>query len=148
MELFDTCQASGHEQVVFCHNGDVGLRAIIAIHNTALGPALGGLRIWPYDTEDAALDDVLRLSQGMSYKNAMAGLKFGGGKVIRDGMGQSQAVSAETMDLVITNALIVDHWGIVKADVGIKNGRIAAIGKATSIPGSKTCSLVDESRPR
>ncbi len=57
-------------------------------------------------------------------------VKFGGGKVIRDGMGQSQRPSAETVDLVITNALIVDHWGIVKADVGIKNGRIADIGKA------------------
>lgn len=57
-------------------------------------------------------------------------VKFGGGKVIRDGMGQSQRPSAETVDLVITNALIVDHWGIVKADVGIKNGRIAGIGKA------------------
>ena len=57
-------------------------------------------------------------------------VKFGGGKVIRDGMGQSQRASTETVDLVITNALIVDYWGIVKADVGIKNGRIAAIGKA------------------
>jgi urease subunit alpha len=57
-------------------------------------------------------------------------VKFGGGKVIRDGMGQSQAVAAEVMDLVITNALIIDHWGIVKADIGIKDGRIAAIGKA------------------
>lgn len=57
-------------------------------------------------------------------------VKFGGGKVIRDGMGQGQRPSARTMDLVITNALIVDHWGIVKADVGIKSGRIAAIGKA------------------
>ncbi len=57
-------------------------------------------------------------------------VKFGGGKVIRDGMGQSQAVSAEVADVVITNALIIDHWGIVKADIGIKNGRIAAIGKA------------------
>lgn len=57
-------------------------------------------------------------------------VKFGGGKVIRDGMGQSQRVSAETVDTVITNALIVDYWGIVKADVGIKNGRVAAIGKA------------------
>ena len=55
---------------------------------------------------------------------------FGGGKVIRDGMGQSQRTSAEAVDLVLTNALIVDHWGIVKADIGIKNGRIAAIGKA------------------
>jgi len=57
-------------------------------------------------------------------------VKFGGGKVIRDGMGQSQAVSADVMDLVITNALIIDHWGIVKADIGVKDGRIAAIGKA------------------
>jgi urease subunit alpha len=57
-------------------------------------------------------------------------VKFGGGKVIRDGMGQSQRVSAETVDVVITNALIIDHWGIIKADVGIKNGRITGIGKA------------------
>ncbi|MFB0967985.1 MAG: urease subunit alpha, partial [Pseudomonadales bacterium] len=57
-------------------------------------------------------------------------VKFGGGKVIRDGQGQSQALSKDTPDTVITNALIVDHWGIVKADVGIKNGRISAIGKA------------------
>ncbi len=57
-------------------------------------------------------------------------VKFGGGKVIRDGMGQGQRVAAEVVDTVITNAVIVDHWGIVKADVGIKDGRIAAIGKA------------------
>src|SRR4051795_11531602 len=57
-------------------------------------------------------------------------VKFGGGKVIRDGMGQSQRGAAEVADTVITNALIVDHWGIVKADIGIKNGRISAIGKA------------------
>ncbi len=57
-------------------------------------------------------------------------VKFGGGKVIRDGMGQSQRVSAEVADTVITNALIVDHWGIIKADIGIKNGRISGIGKA------------------
>jgi len=57
-------------------------------------------------------------------------VKFGGGKVIRDGMGQSQSVSADVADLVITNALIIDHWGIVKADIGVKDGRIAAIGKA------------------
>jgi len=57
-------------------------------------------------------------------------VKFGGGKVIRDGMGQGQMVAAECVDLVLTNALIIDHWGIVKADIGVKNGRIAAIGKA------------------
>ena len=57
-------------------------------------------------------------------------VKFGGGKVIRDGMGQSQSTAKDAVDVVITNALILDHWGIVKADIGIKNGRIAAIGKA------------------
>jgi leucine dehydrogenase len=82
MELFDTCQASGHEQVVFCHNRDVGLRAIIAIHNTTLGPALGGTRMWPYESEEEALRDVLRLSRGMTYKAAVAGLNLGGGKAV------------------------------------------------------------------
>ena len=57
-------------------------------------------------------------------------VKFGGGKTIRDGMGQSQRVHAEVMDTVITNAVIIDHWGIVKADIGLKAGRIVAIGKA------------------
>ena len=57
-------------------------------------------------------------------------VKFGGGKVIRDGMGQGQLLAAEVADTVITNALIIDHWGIVKADIGIKNGKISAIGKA------------------
>jgi len=82
MELFDTCQEFGHEQVVFCHNRDVGLRAIIAIHNTTLGPALGGTRMWPYETEEEALRDVLRLSRGMTYKAAVAGLNLGGGKAV------------------------------------------------------------------
>ena len=82
MELFDTCQESGHEQVVFCHNGDVGLRAIIAIHNTSLGPAAGGCRMQPYESVDDALNDVLRLSRGMTLKNAVAGLPLGGGKCV------------------------------------------------------------------
>ena len=82
MELFDTCQKYGHEPVVFCHNGDVGLRAIIAIHNTTLGPALGGTRMWPYNTEEEALRDVLRLSRGMTNKAAVAGLNLGGGKAV------------------------------------------------------------------
>jgi len=80
MSLFERLNQGGHEEVVFCHNPDAGLRAIIAIHNTALGPALGGLRMWPYASEDEALEDVLRLSRGMSYKAAVAGLNLGGGK--------------------------------------------------------------------
>lgn len=72
----------GHEQVVFCRNGTVGLQAIVAIHDTTLGPALGGCRLYDYPTEEAALRDVLRLSRGMTYKAAVAGLDLGGGKAV------------------------------------------------------------------
>ncbi len=82
MELFETVHQSGHEQVVFCHDASSGLSAIIAIHDTTLGPALGGLRMWPYATEEAALDDALRLSRGMTYKAAVSGLNLGGGKSV------------------------------------------------------------------
>jgi valine dehydrogenase (NAD+) len=73
---------SGHEQVVYCHDEASGLKAIIGIYSTALGPALGGTRFYPYASEDAALDDVLALSKGMAYKNALAGLDLGGGKAV------------------------------------------------------------------
>lgn len=71
-----------HEQVLFCNDPHVGLKAIIAIHNTSLGPALGGTRMWNYKTEEDALVDVLRLSKGMTYKAAAAGLNLGGGKAV------------------------------------------------------------------
>ncbi|MET1133959.1 MAG: Glu/Leu/Phe/Val dehydrogenase dimerization domain-containing protein, partial [Aeromicrobium sp.] len=71
-----------HEQVVFCHDEASGLRAIIALYSTALGPGLGGTRFFPYASEAAALADVLNLSQGMAYKNALAGLDLGGGKAV------------------------------------------------------------------
>lgn len=74
--------AEGHEQVVFCQDPESGLRAIIAVHSTALGPALGGTRFHPYASTDAALRDVLALSRGMSYKAALAGLDLGGGKAV------------------------------------------------------------------
>jgi len=80
--LFETLATTGHEQVVFCNNPDAGLRAIIAIHNTTLGPALGGVRMRPYASTDEALADVLRLSRTMTYKNALAGLNIGGGKAV------------------------------------------------------------------
>ncbi|MET7419206.1 Glu/Leu/Phe/Val dehydrogenase dimerization domain-containing protein [Dactylosporangium sp. NPDC005555] len=73
---------TSHEQVVFCHDRPSGLRAIIAIYSTALGPALGGTRFYPYASEDDALHDVLELSRGMAYKNALAGLDLGGGKAV------------------------------------------------------------------
>ena len=71
-----------HEQVVFCNDPDTGLKAIIAIHNTTLGPALGGCRMYPYSSVEEALKDVLRLSKGMTYKCAAADLDFGGGKAV------------------------------------------------------------------
>ncbi|EHR62541.1 Glu/Leu/Phe/Val family dehydrogenase [Saccharomonospora cyanea] len=72
----------GHEQVVYCQDPQTGLKAIIAVHSTALGPALGGTRFYPYASEQDALNDVLALSMGMSYKNALAGLDLGGGKAV------------------------------------------------------------------
>jgi len=71
-----------HEEVVYCHDKDCGLKAIIAVHNTTLGPALGGTRMWPYKNEEEALIDVLRLSKGMTYKASAAGLNLGGGKAV------------------------------------------------------------------
>lgn len=80
--IFEKLSTHDHEQVLFFQDKSVGLKAIIAIHNTVLGPALGGLRMWPYETEEAALRDALRLSRGMTYKNAAAGLNIGGGKAV------------------------------------------------------------------
>ena len=82
MEIFDRLSGLGHEQVVFCQDKATGLKAIIAIHDTTLGPSLGGCRLWPYASDEAALFDVLRLSRGMTYKNAVAGLSLGGGKAV------------------------------------------------------------------
>lgn len=80
--LFDKLKKHDHEQVVICSEPETGLRAIIAVHNTNLGPALGGVRMWPYENEQEAIRDVLRLSRGMSYKAAISGLNLGGGKAV------------------------------------------------------------------
>ncbi|HUO82375.1 MAG TPA: Glu/Leu/Phe/Val dehydrogenase dimerization domain-containing protein [Gammaproteobacteria bacterium] len=82
MELFDILEEKGHEEVVFFHSQSTGMKCIVAIHSTVLGPALGGLRMWPYATEDEALKDVLRLSRGMTYKASVSGLNLGGGKAV------------------------------------------------------------------
>lgn len=81
-EIFGTLSEMGHEQVVFCHDKATGLKAIIAIHNTVLGPALGGTRMWDYTSENDALTDVLRLSRGMTFKASISGLNLGGGKAV------------------------------------------------------------------
>ncbi|PTW63285.1 leucine dehydrogenase [Breoghania corrubedonensis] len=82
IDVFDHPEFRGHEQIVFGHDAASGLKTIIAIHDTRLGPAAGGCRMWRYESGDAALTDALRLSRGMTYKNALAGLDFGGGKAV------------------------------------------------------------------
>jgi len=82
MSIFDHVDFDGHEKIVFCTDREVGLKSIIALHSTALGPAAGGCRMFPYESELDALTDVLRLSKGMSYKSSVAGLPLGGGKCV------------------------------------------------------------------
>lgn len=82
MEIFKYMEDYDYEQLVFCHDSVSGLKAIIAIHDTTLGPALGGTRMWTYSTEEEAIIDALRLARGMTYKNAAMGLNLGGGKTV------------------------------------------------------------------
>ncbi len=84
-----------HEQILFCNDNSTGLKAIIAVHNTVLGPALGGTRMWSYNNEMEALNDVLRLSRGMTYKNAISGLNLGGGKAVI--IGDSHTMKSEAL---------------------------------------------------
>lgn len=95
MKIFDELSVLDHEQVVYCHDKATGLKAIIAIHNTILGPALGGCRMWPYANEDEALTDVLRLSRGMTYKASVAGLNLGGGKAVI--IGDAKSAKSEAL---------------------------------------------------
>src|SRR5258707_4510769 len=80
--IFSQLESFGHKKVVFCSDPEAGLKAIIAIHDTTLGPALGGTRMWAYKPEADALNDVLRLSKSMTYKASIAGLNLGGGKAV------------------------------------------------------------------
>src|ERR1700687_3392014 len=82
MKLFDTLAEMGHEEIVMCSDPSIGYKGILAVHSTKLGPALGGTRYWQYATDEEAITDALRLSRGMTYKNAVAGLHLGGGKSI------------------------------------------------------------------
>ncbi|TXK85934.1 Glu/Leu/Phe/Val dehydrogenase [Paenibacillus sp. N3.4] len=82
MEIFQSMVQDDYEEVLFCQDKRSGLKAIIAIHDTTLGPALGGARMWNYASDDAAIEDVLRLARGMTYKHAVSSLNFGGGKSV------------------------------------------------------------------
>jgi leucine dehydrogenase len=130
MAAFDDSAFDDHERVIFCRDAATDLKAIIAIHSTALGPAAGGCRLWHYASDDDALHDVLRLSQGMSYKNAMAGLTFGGGK----------AVILKTKDFAGTDALyerfgdfveLLNGSYITAEDVGMSVGIMQTIARRT-----------------
>jgi len=103
MAFFDLADFDNHEQVVFCSDDNSGLKAIIAIHNTNLGPAIGGCRMWDYANDEEALVDVLRLSKGMTYKNAMAGLKMGGGKSVI--IGDAKSLKSEALFKAFGEAL-------------------------------------------
>lgn len=95
MEIFQYMEKYDYEQLLFCQDRVSGLKAIICIHDTTLGPALGGTRMWMYESEEAAIEDVLRLAKGMTYKNAAAGLNLGGGKTVI--IGDSRKDKSEAM---------------------------------------------------
>jgi leucine dehydrogenase len=130
MEIFDMREFDAHEHVVFGHDASTGLRAIIAIHSTALGPAAGGCRMWPYASTSEAVADVLRLSRGMSYKNAMAELPLGGGKAVI--MGDS--LKSKTPALFEAFGRLVDSLAgryITAEDVGTTLSDMAHVARAT-----------------
>ncbi len=119
-----------HEQVVFCHDKQTGLKAIIAVHNTVLGPAAGGTRMWAYQNEADALRDVLRLSRGMTFKNAISGLNLGGGKAVIIGDARTQ----KTEMLFRSFGKFVESLGgkyITAEDVGVGTADIEHIAMQT-----------------
>jgi leucine dehydrogenase len=130
MEIFDLREFDGHELIAFGQDAASGLRAIIAIHSTSRGAAAGGCRMWPYATSAEAVADVLRLSRGMSYKSALAGLPFGGGKAVI--IGDSR--KAKTPELFEAFGRLVDSLGgryITAEDVGTTTADMACVARAT-----------------
>ncbi len=127
MAFFDLADFDDHEQVVFCSDDASGLKAIIAVHNTKLGPAVGGCRMWDYASDEEALIDALRLSKGMTYKNAMAGLKMGGGKSVI--IGDAKSIKSEALFKAFGEALnglngrylSAEDVNITTADIAIAN---------------------------
>ncbi len=130
MSLWELPDFDGHEAVHFVCDRESGLRAIIGIHSTHLGPAGGGTRFWHYDRPDQAVADVLRLSRGMSYKNAMAGLAMGGGKAVI----LADAGRTKTPEMIAAFARAVDRLGgsyVTAEDVGMSVDDMVAISKET-----------------
>lgn len=130
LDLVHDVDAAGFEQVVFGHDADSGLRAIVAVHSTVLGPALGGTRFWPYPTEAEAVTDVCRLARGMTYKHAAAGLAQGGGKAVIWGDPRND----RTDDLIAAYARFVDRLGgryLTAEDVGTTQADMDLIRETT-----------------
>jgi valine dehydrogenase (NAD+) len=127
----------GHEQVAFCHDKDTGLRAIIAIYSTALGPALGGTRFYPYESEEVALQDALLLSRAMAYKNAISGLDHGGGKGVIIG----DPATDKSEALLRAYGRFVESLGgryVTAADVGTYVADMDIIAKETRFATGRT----------
>jgi len=143
--VFGSPDFRDHEQVIHCHDAASGLHAIIAIHNTILGPALGGTRMWAYDSAAEALSDVLRLSRGMTYKNAVAGLDLGGGKAVIIGNSKTD----KSPDMIRAFARYVDRLGghyITAEDVGISLADVELMGTETDhVRGTRESGLGDPS---
>ncbi len=119
MKVLEHPEFDAHERMVFCHDKASGLNAIIAIHSTVLGPAAGGCRMWSYANDDEALTDALRLSRGMSYKNALAEIRFGGGKAVILG----DAAKDKTAELFRAFGRAIDAQSgdyITAEDVGVR----------------------------
>ena len=128
--VFGQLSFDNHEQVVFCNDKDTGLKAIIGIHNTVLGPALGGTRMWNYKSEWEALNDVLRLSRGMTYKSAITGLNLGGGKAVIIGDAKTQ----KTPELMRKFAEFVHNLSgryITAEDVGMETSDMDLVREVT-----------------
>ncbi|NVJ59265.1 MAG: Glu/Leu/Phe/Val dehydrogenase [Gammaproteobacteria bacterium] len=131
MAVFNLRAYDDHEQVVFCSDSESGLKAIVAIHSTALGPATGGCRMWEYNSDEGALIDALRLSRGMTYKNAMAGLSMGGGKSVIIGNPRTQ----KSEELFRAFGRFVDNLKgryVTAEDVGINPDDMAIVHKETN----------------
>ena len=130
MALFDLPDFDDHEQVVYCSDNASGLKAIIAVHSTKLGAAVGGCRMWDYASDEEALVDVLRLSKGMTYKNAMAGLRMGGGKSVI--IGDAKKLKSEALLKAFGEALNRLNGRYLSAeDVNITTRDIAIANSVT-----------------
>ena len=128
--VFGQLSFDNHEQIVFCNDKDTGLKAIIGIHNTVLGPALGGTRMWQYNNEWEALNDVLRLSRGMSFKSAITGLNLGGGKAVIIGDAKTQ----KTPELMMRFGEFVHSLSgryITAEDVGMETSDMDLVREVT-----------------